>query len=216
MNCLGYPAEEFDVNDYGINTYELLRIAIGEPGYEEKASSYSAYIAGRPDRKTMYPDEDSYYDDPTVNAGKWNWTKYGKYTGANGNTTGDSDSFAGAWCVSFISWCANRANIPDCLIPNKEKSTSNMKSWYIGQNRYKAASSGYIPREGDLVFYTAHTAIVVYADKDGYYSIDGNSDDTVKYKGKKSYTAPVGFGINGSSSYGKMPPIADNVNGSTR
>ena len=66
----------------------------------------------------------------------------------------------------------------------------------------------YIPHEGDLAFYTAHTSIVLAGRSDDFYSIDGNSQNMVRTR-EIPYTTPSlnGFGDNGSTSYGMIPAI---------
>ena len=88
----GVAAKSYSLNDSAILSYgrpkysnecplsRVVQVAAGEVGYLEKASN-------------------SQLDSKTGNAGKSNYTKYGKWIGANGDY----------WCASFVSWCFHAA-----------------------------------------------------------------------------------------------------------
>lgn len=73
----------FGSPNYGHGTCtadDVIKVTLAEVGYEEKASSANL-------------------DDKHANAGKNNFTKYGKWYGDNG----------AYWCQQFVSWCFYRA-----------------------------------------------------------------------------------------------------------
>lgn len=83
---------------------DLLQIAMGELGYEEKAS-------------------DKDLDDPHANAGRNNYTKYGRWYGMN----------PAQWCQLFVSWCAWQA----CKRRQEQKRTGWIQrdgAWYYYLN----------------------------------------------------------------------------------
>lgn len=77
-NILSYARPKYDENQVDLDV--VIEVGLNEVGYIEKAS-------------------DEYLDYKTENAGRANYTKYGKWIGANGDF----------WCASFISWCFHSA-----------------------------------------------------------------------------------------------------------
>jgi len=113
--------------------------------------------------------------------GSNNNTKYGKWYGYNNNP----------WCLMFICWCANQANIPQDIIP-KIASTTSMVDWYTSRNRFFNREM-YVPQAGDLVFFTDngmksglyHTGLVVGLAGATLYTVEGNYSNSVV---KREYT----------------------------
>ena len=114
--------------------------------------------------------------------GSNNNTKYGAWYGANNN----------AWCVMFISWCAEKAGIPTSVIP-KMASTTAMCNWFGENNRLHLRTSMYIPLPGDIVFFTGdgsksglkHTGMVESVNGTTLITIEGNYSDKVT---RREYT----------------------------
>ena len=114
--------------------------------------------------------------------GSNNNTKYGAWYGANNN----------AWCVMFISWCAEKAGIPTSVIP-KMASTTAMCNWFGENNRLHLRTSMYIPLPGDIVFFTGngtkgglrHTGMVEAVNGTTLITIEGNYSDKVT---RREYT----------------------------
>lgn len=114
--------------------------------------------------------------------GSNNNTKYGAWYGANNN----------AWCVMFISWCAEKAGIPTSVIP-KMASTTAMCNWFGENNRLHLRTSMYIPLLGDIVFFTGngtkgglrHTGMVEAVNGTTLITIEGNYSDKVT---RREYT----------------------------
>jgi len=99
--------------------------------------------------------------------GSNNYNKYAEYFG-NANQP---------WCGYFISWCARQANIPTAIIPS-----SGLASAFKNIGTFRAPSSGYIPKMGDLVVFSyGHVSIVERYDAstDKVWLIDGNWSDKV-------------------------------------
>lgn len=136
---------------------ELIDVAQGEIGYLEKASN-------------------SNLDDFTANAGSKNYTKYGRWYGLNGEP----------WCAIFVSWCANRAEVPTSAIPKYASCTTGMKSFKdAGCFYYSSANGGnYTPKYGDIFFIgtktsSSHTGIVTSVSNSTITVVDGNWGDKV-------------------------------------
>lgn len=107
----GYPI-------YGEETCapeELIKIAKGEIGYIEKASSQDVGVIDRSATDSEKVD----------NKGKNNFTKYGKWYGQNGV----------AWCQQFVSWCAWMA----CRVQKQKQFTGWKKTI---DNRWQYQKNG--------------------------------------------------------------------------
>lgn len=84
------------------------------------------------------------------------------------------------WCAMFVSWCANECGYIADGIMVKSASVSETKNWYEERNLYQAKENGYVPAEGDLVFFLngmSHVGIVVsyQTESDQIVVIEGNS-----------------------------------------
>ncbi len=100
-----------------------------------------------------------------------NITPYGQWYGMNGS----------AWCAMFVSYCAYQAGVMETLVPRYSWCESGA-SWYRTRGRYHKKSEGYIPKEGDIVFFynynlgrIAHTGIVAGGDRTTLITIEGNT-----------------------------------------
>lgn len=131
---------------------KLIAVALGEVGYLEKASN-------------------AYLDDKTRNAGKANYTKYGKWY--------DGGKYQGqAWCAIWASWCADEAGAAD-LIPKHYSCSLGIGEWKKrGGWRDK---KGYTPVPGDLAYFKdtngapCHVEIVIFVTADRIITVGGNT-----------------------------------------
>ncbi len=126
---------------------KLIQIAEGEVGYLEKANN-------------------NQLNDKTANAGKANWTKYGKWYGQGKNGY--------AWCAMFVSWCASMAGISTDIIPRYHSSTAGM-NWFKQLGQFDKN-----PKPGDVIFFGSgstaqHTGIVRAVDAGRVYTVEGNT-----------------------------------------
>ena len=106
------------------------------------------------------------------------YTRYGKWYGAP----------YGEWCGMFISFCLNYANIPETAFPR----AAQCGEWVDELNRmglYEESSSGYVPTEGDLVFFNwegdgsaDHVGIVESVSGGAVDAIMGNAGKLVQRK----------------------------------
>ena len=117
-----------------------------------------------------------------------NVQKYGEWYGYNG----------AAWCAMFVSWSWYHAGLENDLLL-KYMGCSTGLTWCAendiihfvrdfdfgkplknGKQRY--AQEDYTPESGDIVFFLngiSHTGIVIYADSDYIYTIEGNTSNMV-------------------------------------
>ena len=124
----------------------IVKVALGEVGYLEKASNYQL-------------------DSKAANAGYNNYTKYGQWYGMNGV----------AWCAEFVSWCANQAGELSAVggkfayCPYWVNHFKNKGQWFA--KGAKTPQAGDIIFFGDA----DHVGIVEYV-SDGYvHTIEGNT-----------------------------------------
>lgn len=67
------------------------------------------------------------------------------------------------WCAMFVSYCADKCGFIEKGIMPKTASVAASKHWYINNNLYHDAASGYVPKAGDIIIFgngMSHTGIV--------------------------------------------------------
>lgn len=83
-----------------------------------------------------------------------------------------SEGVRQAWCANFVSWIMSRAGAP-YVNPNsghwRIPGVWTLHDYFVGEQRFVPADSGYVPRTGDVVLYISpfgseHTNMVVSAD----------------------------------------------------
>ena len=99
------------------------------------------------------------------------YTKYGESFGYS----------TGEWCAYFVSGCARRAGIPTSVLPRLGNCAASVQ-WYKKHSVYRPASSGYVPKTGDIVFFNwaggstaKHVGIVTGVSGNNVYTIEGNT-----------------------------------------
>lgn len=120
--------------------------------------------------------EEGYHETGGTN-GDGNITKYGAWIGMNGQP----------WCHSFVSWCANECGLIEKGIIPKTASCVMGRSWFIQKGQYRNASSGYVPKAGDFIYFdydrkgiTGHVGIVEFTENGVVHTIEGNKSNMVK------------------------------------
>lgn len=100
-----------------------------------------------------------------------NDTKYGEWNYCNYE----------AWCATFVSWCANNAGISKHIIPRSISVTVFQKNFKIIDRFF--LKEEYTPVPGDLIIFgengASHIGIVVRADNENVYTIEGNTSNMV-------------------------------------
>ena len=128
--------------------------------------------------------------------GSNNYSKYGEYFGKPNYY----------WCDAFVNWCAvmTDSSLYGTAFP-KLRGCTNIMKWYINNNRFYYATSGYVPKVGDLIFFdrsgsstfgstSNHMGIVYKVDDSYVYTVEGNTSDAVKCRAyKRDYTYTIGY-----------------------
>lgn len=130
--------------------------------------------------------------------GSSNYTKYGTWYGRQT-----------AWCVIFVEWCADKADVPSSIIPYDECVVSDLKDFFTARNQFYYKSD-YTPKPGDIAFYqgtvaeVGHVGIVVQVSSGTIYCVEGNttsptdaSEPEGVYRKRRNLSADyvVGFGV---------------------
>lgn len=109
--------------------------------------------------------------------GSNNYTKYGVwYSSATKNAP---------WCAIFVCWCAYQVGISESIIPRFSFCYNGITLFHnlgVWNDR-----DCYSPKPGDIIFFRSdeaksasdHVGIVVSADSEKVYTIEGNSSDAV-------------------------------------
>lgn len=84
------------------------------------------------------------------------------------------------WCAMFVSYCADKCGFIEKGIMPKTASVAASKQWYINNNLYHDAASGYVPKAGDIIIFgngMSHTGIVTgyNPETQKLTTIEGNS-----------------------------------------
>lgn len=143
---------------------EVVRIALAEVGYHEKASN-------------------TFLDLKTANNGSGNWTKYARDLWNAGYYNGNKNGYP--WCDVFVDWCFYKAygktegQLIECQTGDLGAACPYSAGYYKAQGRYDRN-----PRVGDQVFYQSggtltHTGIVVEVNGGTIVCVEGNASDQV-------------------------------------
>lgn len=163
---------------------KVIKVAESEVGYLEKKSNKDL-------------------DSKTANAGRANYTKYGKWMGANGDY----------WCASFVCWCFYKAYGTDLgkklLCGSYSAACEVIRQNFIKKKQYHTFLTGAKP--GDVIFFKGsrhsganHIGIIYKVASGVVYTIEGNTSgasgvvDNGGGVAKKSYktsnTHVLGYG----------------------
>lgn len=151
----------------------VIDLANAEVGYHEKASNANL-------------------DDPTVNSGGANWTKYARDLDALSNFyNGQKNGYA--WCDVFVDWCFVHIfgeELGRKMLYQPEKSAGAGCLYSAGYYKQNNAFHRTNPRPGDQIFFSysageySHTGIVVDVNGTTITTIEGNTSDSV---GRRTY-----------------------------
>ena len=146
------------------NADKVIRIALAEVGYREKASNAAL-------------------DDPEANAGGGNWTKYARDLAAAGYYNGDKNGYA--WCECFVDWCFWKAFGEEGQRIQCQTGELGAACIYSMQYYKQQGRCDMNPRLGDQVFFygggtIGHTGIVTAVSDSSVTVVEGNSSDRVQ------------------------------------
>ena len=112
---------------------------------------------------------------------KYNNIKYNTWYYGRPVSATSSSSSTYAWCIAFISWCANNADIPTDFIP-KMNSASRLCAFYKEAGLFETRKQ-HTPAAGDIIFFgkknANHAGIVIAVTDTTVTVIEGNSSDKV-------------------------------------
>ena len=174
-----------------INASEVIKIALAEVGYLEKASN-------------------SQLDDKTANAGSKNYTKYARdLDNIPGFYNGKKNGYA--WCDVFVDWCFVQAfgvaKAKELLLQPDKSLGAGCKysmNYYVNKGQFYDK-----PEIGDQIFFVSgttitHTGLVYDVDKTYVYTVEGNTSSASgvvanggsvrKKKYNLTYTKIAGYG----------------------
>ena len=103
------------------------------------------------------------------------------------------------WCACFVSWVANQAGYIESNIIPKFAGCQNGIDWFKAMGQWK--EKGYIPREGDIIFFdwevdgsVNHVGIVEKVKNGKVYTVEGNSTDDMCRQKEYDINSNVIFG----------------------
>ena len=160
---------------------DIVNVALSQVGYRE--GTYSGDYGGS--------DDGSYNNYTEYNYWYHNYVNSGMPVGGDG----------APWCATFVSWCAEQANIPSSIL--KRSTAAGHGASYFNVNFYSGsstlASSGdndsyfqgynYMPQKGDL-FYTrswSHVGLVVGVSGSYVITVEGNTNNNGSSQGNGVY-----------------------------
>ena len=119
--------------------------------------------------------------------GSGNYVEYNYYHGSVDQLGNGVQTYGYPWCASFVSYCARLAGI-SCDTLCTSLNCSRWVNHFIGEGEYHSRQSGYIPRQGDLIFFrdkgsskmSTHVGLVRYECNGLVYTIEGNCGDAVR------------------------------------
>ncbi len=154
----------------------------------------------------FYREGNSIQDLHGQKAGNGNFTEFNYEYGELDQEGNGVLTYGYPWCASFITFCLKRAGIPKTLCPQHVNCTSWLNIFKKGSSDYSYKDAGsYTPIMGDIVFFKTsstssrpsdHVGIVLSADKDCLYTIEGNTGGGVFFKTYDIDNSKiVGFGV---------------------
>ena len=135
--------------------------------------------------------------------GNGNFTKFGAWYGLDGHP----------WCAMFVSWAADQGGLLNDVVPRHASCNAGVAA-YREKDLYATRGSGYIPREGDAIYFTnskgviGHVGIVVAFDPatNRVYTVEGNTSNAVRIRHYDLNNSRIhGYGQNGGTSFGTIP-----------
>ena len=146
--------------------------------------------------------------------GSGNFTQFGAWYGMDGQP----------WCAMFVSWAADRAGLLNDVVP-RHASTAKGVAAYQEKGLYSPRNSGYIPREGDAIYFqnpssgrVNHVGIVVAFDPatQRVYTVEGNTNNAVRIRHYDLSNPRIhGYGRNGGTGNGTIPVSSTSGNGAS-
>ena len=166
-----------------VDMTKMLAIAIGEIGYQEKASN-------------------AYLDDPVANSGNGNYTKYGRDLDNQGDWyNGPKNGYD--WCNQYADWPywkAYGAKVARELLC-RPKYSAGAGCVYSAQYFKNAGRWSTVPHVGDHIYFDYgnginHVGIVTMVTDTVVVTVEGNSNGQVQHcEYNRSYGCIAGYGM---------------------
>ena len=166
-----YYSNLLDVELTGNQREDIINVALSQVGYTE--GSYYGDTGGADDGSYNNYTESNYW--------------YNNYISSDMPIGGEW----APWCATFVSWCAEMANIPTSIL--KRSTAAGHGSWCFNVNFYSGSSTlddysdadsyfmgyNYTPKKGDLFFTRSwsHVGLVVGVSGSYVITVEGNTND---------------------------------------
>ena len=148
-----------------------------------------------------------------MNEGTRDFVEYNVLYGKLDNDQGNGLSYGYYWCASFVNWCFRQAGISTDATAGAEVSCQRWindcksKKIFVGKG-------GYIPKEGDMIFFKdkgAHVdstlvGLVLYSDGNKVYTVEGNTSNGSEYSSNGEYVALKSHALSSSYIVGYASP----------
>ena len=160
---------------------DIVNVALSQVGYRE--GSYSNDYGGA--------DDGSYNNYTEYNYWYHNYVSSGMPVGGDG----------APWCATFVSWCAEQANVPSTIL--KRSTAAGHGASYFNINFYSGSSTlassadndsyfkgyNYTPKPGDLFFTQSwsHVGLVVAVNGAYVTTVEGNTNTNGSSQGNGVY-----------------------------
>lgn len=128
--------------------------------------------------------------------GSRDFVEYNVLYGKLDNDQGNGMSYGYYWCASFVNWCFRQAGIPTDVTAGAEVSCQRWISDCKSSGIF-VSKGGYIPKEGDMIFFkdkgssvdSTHIGLVRYSDGQNVYTVEGNTSNGSEYSSNGEYVA---------------------------
>lgn len=145
--------------------------------------------------------------------GTKDFVEYNVLFGKLDNDQGNGLSYGYYWCASFVNWCFRQADIPEDATAGAEVSCQRWINDCKKQGIY-VQKGGYIPKEGDMVFFkdkgssadSTHIGLVLYSDGNRVYTVEGNTSNGSEYSSNGEYVALKSHSLSSSYIVGYAAP----------
>ncbi len=119
--------------------------------------------------------------------GSGNYVEYNYYHGCVDQLGDGVLTYGYPWCASFVSYCARLAGI-SCDTVCTSLNCARWINWFRSEGVYHTRQSGFIPQQGDLIFFrnagaaaaSTHVGVVRYTCNGLVYTVEGNCGDEVR------------------------------------
>ena len=141
------------------------------------------------------------------------FVEYNVLYGKLDNDQGNGLSYGYYWCASFVNWCFRQAGIPESATAGMEVSCQRWINDCKNQGIY-VSKGGYIPKEGDMIFFkdigssvdATHIGLVLYSDGNNVYTVEGNTSNGSDYSSNGEYVALKSHSLSSSYIVGYASP----------